>query len=110
MVFGSIQETNDYEHEEEQRIIEGPNSQAAPDIEILEIARRLLRIQKNPGNQHPGQHEEKVHSHPTIAEQFVRMKKGVFRTDVVKHHDQNRQAADGVELRDSSWHFLNRLK
>src|SRR5580704_17101911 len=105
MIFRRIQETNDYEHEEEQRIIEGPNSQAAPDIEILEIARRLFRVQKNPRNQEPGQHAEQLNSHPTIPEQHARLENGIFRADVMEHYDQHRQAADGVELGDSAVHF-----
>jgi hypothetical protein len=93
----------------DQRKIKRPDSQAPPHIEILEISFRLLGIDENAGNQKSGQHEKQINSHPPIAEQPLRMKQRIFQADVVHHHDQNREAAYGIELRNSSLHFLRRL-
>src|SRR5690348_4250160 len=110
MVLRWIQETNNHEHEKDQRIIEGPYSQTAPDIKILEIAFRLLCVDEDAGNQKAGQYKKKVDSHPPAAEQLLRIKQGIFQTDVVHHHDQNRQAANGIELWNSSLHCLCRAR
>jgi hypothetical protein len=37
------------------------------------------------------------------------MKQRIFQADVVHHHDQNREAANGIELWNSSLHLLRRL-
>src|SRR5208282_609917 len=109
MEFRRTQITNDHEHEEDQRIIERPDSQAAPNVEILEVALRFLGFDEDAGNQKPGQYKKKIDSHPSIAEQLLRMKHGILEADVMHHHEQNRQTADGIELGNSSWHSLRRV-
>lgn len=104
MEFGSIQEPDNHEHEEDQRIIKGPNSQTASHIEVLEISLRLLGIQENPGDQQTREHEKKIDSHPPIPEQLLRVKHRIFEADVMHHHDENRYAANGIELRNSPLH------
>jgi hypothetical protein len=61
------------EHEKEQRIVEGPYSQATSGIEILEIAFYVLRVDKNPRDQESGQDEEKVNAHPAIGKEVLQM-------------------------------------
>jgi hypothetical protein len=67
---------------------------------------RLPRIDEDARNQESGQRKKEVHSHPPILKQLLGMKYGVSQAEVMQHHDQNRQAANGIELRNFSWHFL----
>lgn len=94
------QERQDNKNGQKKCVIKGPDSQAAANVEVLEIAFRFLRVQQDAGDQESRQHKEKVDSHPAVGRQAG---KGPNRksTQVMDHYRKDGNAPDAVELRDS---------
>jgi hypothetical protein len=64
----------------------------------------LLGVDKNRCDQEPGQNEKEIDPHPPVAEYMLQMKRWVFLARIVRDHKQDREAADGIELRDFALH------
>src|SRR5437667_12014259 len=75
-----------------------PYSQTAPGVEILEIADRLLRIEKNPRDQETRQNEKEVDAHPAVGEDAVQVDERVFGGFVMEDHEKDGDTANAVEL------------
>jgi hypothetical protein len=66
----------------------------------------LLRVDKNPRNQKSWQDEKEINSHPPIGKYVLQMKLGEFSAGVMKYHEQDSHAPNGIELRDFLAHSI----
>jgi hypothetical protein len=64
----------------------------------------LLGVEKNRCDQEPGQNEKEIDPHPPVAEEVLQMKRRVFFARIVHDHKQDRESANGIELRDFALH------
>src|SRR5690606_14697249 len=55
----------EHQNDREREIVKREDPQRAPRIEVSEVSCRVLRVVEDPGDEKPGQYEEKVDAYPT---------------------------------------------
>ena len=101
--LGAAGERPDDEDGEEERIIEREDAQRPARVEIPEEPFAIARVQEDPRDEEPAQHEEEVDAGPTeahdaqqrLADRAVLPVYG----EVQDHHRQHRDAPDAIERR-----------
>ncbi|HKD52387.1 MAG TPA: hypothetical protein VKB90_16385 [Candidatus Acidoferrum sp.] len=91
------------EHNKQNRVIERPDAQAAPGVEIPEVGLRRFGIQEDSGDEKSGEHKKQVHAHPAIGGE-IRKTGRREAIEIMSKDKKNGDATNGVELRDMLLH------